>query len=319
MVAISIATFPTRGPFLRDPIISEVKSGRDKKLVYIQGQKTTIPPLNSNKESVYKLSDISTSGCAYLNFPFNDSNNGVNKEAVLKKKGKIRKDIYRTSYADQVIMEEKISHNPISNGIYGRPIGKSKKEIPSNYLKKGDGEKIKYHVKPQETSRLFVKPPLPTEIPIIPKPNNKNYITINALDVIHSIPKNVKPPPRYYVNKKNYGRKPKYLDKRIQELEQQNLEKEKEEIKNELEHKQKGSRNLVCIPSAQREAILQGLKDNYKALNNQYQKMSLISDTVPKIIKKTNMEKQLKQYEKDIQKFEFPNIYVDMSSAPHYI
>ena len=30
------------------------------------------------------------------------------------------------------------------------------------------------------------------------------------------------------------------------------------------------------------------------------------------------MEKQLKQYEKDIQKFEFPNIYVDLSSAPQY-
>jgi len=316
MVAISVATFPTRGPFLRDPIISEVKSGKDKKLVYIQGQKTTIPPINSNNESVYKLSDLSSSGCAYLNYPFNDSINRINNEAILKNKGKIRKDIYRTIYADKVIMEEKISHNPISNGIYGPPRGKAKKEIPSNYLKKGDGERIKYHVKPQETSRLFVKPPLPTEIPIIAKPNNKDYVTINALDAIHSTPKNVKPPPRYYVNKKDYGRKPKYLNKRIEELEKLRLEKEKEEIIKELDHKQKGTRNLVCIPSAQREAILQGLKDNYKALNNQYQKMSLISDTVPKIIKKTNMEKQLKQYEKDIQKFEFPNIYVDVSSAP---
>jgi len=33
------------------------------------------------------------------------------------------------------------------------------------------------------------------------------------------------------------------------------------------------------------------------------------------IFRKTNMEKQLKQYEKDIQKFEFPNIYVDLSSS----
>jgi len=54
MVAISVATFPTRGPFLRDPIISEVKAGKDKKYVYIQGQRTTIPPINSNTESVYK-------------------------------------------------------------------------------------------------------------------------------------------------------------------------------------------------------------------------------------------------------------------------
>jgi len=69
------------------------------------------------------------------------------------------------------------------------------------------------------------------------------------------------------------------------ELEKQILEKEKEEIINEFEHKQKGARRLVCIPSAQKESILQGLKDNYQALNNQYQKMSLVSDTVPKIIK----------------------------------
>jgi len=318
MVAISVATFPTRGPFLRDPIISEVKAGKDKKYVYIQGQRTTIPPINSNTESVYKLSDISTSGCAYLNFPFNDSSNGVNNEVSLINKGKIRKGIYRSIYADKVRKEEQISHNSISNGIYGPPRGKSKKEIPSNYLKKGDGEKIKYHAKTQESSRLFKKPPLPTEIPIIPKPNNKDYITINALDAIHSTPKNVKPPPRYYVNKKDYGQKPKYLNKRMAELEKQILEKEKEEIISEFERKQRGSRRLVCIPSAQKESILQGLKDNYQALNNQYQKMSLVSDTVPKIIKKTNMEKQLKQYEKDIQKFEFPNIYVDLTNAPQY-
>jgi len=31
-----------------------------------------------------------------------------------------------------------------------------------------------------------MKPPLPIEIPVIPKPNNKDYITINALDAIHS-------------------------------------------------------------------------------------------------------------------------------------
>ncbi|ORX56004.1 hypothetical protein BCR36DRAFT_410040 [Piromyces finnis] len=319
MVAISVATFPTRGPFLRDPIISEVKAGKDKKYVYVQGQKTIIPPLNSNNESVYKLSDISTSGCAFLNYPFNDSDKGINHEAILKNKGKIRKDIYRSIYSDKVKLEEHKSHNPISNGIYGLPFGKAKKTNPSNYLKKNDGEKIKYHVKSQESSRLFIKPPLPTESPIISKPNNKDYITINALDAIHSTPKNVKPPPRYYVNKKDYGKKPKYLDKRMFELEQQKLKKEKEEIINEFERTQKGTRHLVCIPSAQKEIILQGLKDNYQTLNNQYQKMSLISDTVPKIIKKTNMEKQLKQYEKDIKKFEFPNIYVDLSSAPQYL
>jgi len=69
------------------------------------------------------------------------------------------------------------------------------------------------------------------------------------------------------------------------ELEQQRLEKEKEEIINEFERINRGTRHLVCIPSAQKESILQGLKDNYQALNNQYQKMSLVSDTVPKIIK----------------------------------
>jgi len=50
-------------------------------------------------------------------------------------------------------MEEYKSHNPISNGIYGLPQGKGKKEIPNNYLRKGDGEKIKYHVKTQGKKR----------------------------------------------------------------------------------------------------------------------------------------------------------------------
>ncbi|KAG4084844.1 hypothetical protein H8356DRAFT_1322875 [Neocallimastix lanati (nom. inval.)] len=314
MVAISVATFPTRGPFLRDPIVSEVKSGKDKKLVYIQGQKTALPPLNPQNESVYKLSDISTSGCAFLNYPNNNSVNATNNIAH-KNNGKIRKGLYRSIYADKIRKEEQKNREPISNGIYGLPKGKGKKEIPSNYLRKGDGEKIKYHAKTQETSRLFMKPPLPFEIPIIPKPNNKDYITINALDAIHSTPKNVKPPERYYINKKDYGKNPNYLYKRIAELEQQKLEKEKEEVRNEFEKNQKRIGHLVCIPSAQKESILQGLKDNYQSLHNQYQKMSLMADTVPKIFKKTNMEKQLKQYEKDIQKFEFPNIYVDLSSS----
>jgi len=105
MVAISVATFPTRGPFLRDPIVSEVKTGKDKKLVYIQGQKTTIPPVNPQNETVYTLSDISTSGCAYLNYPFNDSIGSTN-DITHKTNGKIRRGLYRSIYANKVKAEE---------------------------------------------------------------------------------------------------------------------------------------------------------------------------------------------------------------------
>jgi len=80
--------------------------------------------------------------------PNNNSVNATNNIAH-KNNGKIRKGLYRSIYADKIRKEEQKNREPISNGIYGLPKGKGKKEIPSNYLRKGDGEKIKYHAKTQ--------------------------------------------------------------------------------------------------------------------------------------------------------------------------
>lgn len=62
----------------------------------------------------------------------------------------------------------------------------------------------------------------------------------------------------------------------------------------------------------------QGLKKNWKELQKEFQLLPMVTDTVPKIKRKTQLEKQLKELEKDIDLIERnPIIYVcrDQESA----
>lgn len=44
----------------------------------------------------------------------------------------------------------------------------------------------------------------------------------------------------------------------------------------------------------------QGLRSNWEALQQVYKKLSLLTDTIPKKTRKTKMEDELKQIEKDM-------------------
>jgi len=54
------------------------------------------------------------------------------------------------------------------------------------------------------------------------------------------------------------------------------------------------------MSEAEREAILSGLKQNWDELHPQYQSLSVVTDTIPKRMKKERIENEMKAIEKDI-------------------
>jgi uncharacterized protein YpuA (DUF1002 family) len=84
------------------------------------------------------------------------------------------------------------------------------------------------------------------------------------------------------LTKKDYGRAPDYLVKKIESTIAE--KKKNEEEKAAAEAAAKVYRNgLVQLPEDERLRILDGLKANWEKLNSDYQKLSLTVDTVPKI------------------------------------
>ncbi|KAI9145048.1 calmodulin-binding-domain-containing protein [Paraphysoderma sedebokerense] len=176
---------------------------------------------------------------------------------------------------------------------------------PEKYLRKGDGFKVKAEVPRIVSERTFKKPAVPKGISDIPTTSKKDFVRLNALNNIHSPPKQLPKAPSAYVDKKDYGKAPEYLLKRKEELIQAKVKEA--DITEESEQKP----GLILLPEDERLKLLEGLKNNWEKLNSDYQKLSLTVDTVPKIARKVNIEQQLKRIEEDIQKFSHQNIYVN--------
>lgn len=64
------------------------------------------------------------------------------------------------------------------------------------------------------------------------------------------------------------------------------------------EYLKKGA--LRTMSDEEREAILNGLKQNWDELHHQYQSLSVVTDTIPKRMKKEKLENDMKLLEKDI-------------------
>lgn len=158
------------------------------------------------------------------------------------------------------------------------------------------------------------KPPVPDPFkdrPLLGIKTNKNFISQNAVDTIMTVPK--KPEnnlvdtrngdkfPLYpsglapvYIKKKDFGNTPSYI---IQRKEQS--EKAKQEYDAYMaEYFKKGA--LRTMSEGEREAILNGLKQNWDELHHKFQSLSVVTDTIPKRIKKEALENEMKLLEKDI-------------------
>lgn len=68
------------------------------------------------------------------------------------------------------------------------------------------------------------------------------------------------------------------------------------------EHFRRGA--MRCLTSEERQAILQGLKANWGEIHEQYQGLSVVTDTAPKKNRKERMEAEMKQLERDIETIE---------------
>nr|XP_056713765.1 enkurin-like [Euleptes europaea] len=153
--------------------------------------------------------------------------------------------------------------------------------------------------------------PRRTERPIMGIRSKKNFITANAAEAIMQVAKkplracvDVRKGDKFliddsglvkkYLIKKDFGAVPRYL-KRQNEAARRAKEESDNQIKETLS--QKGPKR---ISKAEREDLLEGLKNNWEELNHAFQNMSVAVDTIPRKLYREKLETQMKQLEHDI-------------------
>lgn len=93
---------------------------------------------------------------------------------------------------------------------------------------------------------------------------------------------------------KEFGQVPGYILTRKEET-----ERAQEEYESYMaEYFKRGA--LRAMSDDEREAILNGLKQNWDELHKAYQSLSVVIDTLPKKMKKEKLETEMKLLEKDI-------------------
>ncbi|ESN97142.1 hypothetical protein HELRODRAFT_85777 [Helobdella robusta] len=161
------------------------------------------------------------------------------------------------------------------------------------------------------------KPPVPkvTEKPVMGVQSNKNFIVENAIQNITAAPR---VPERtfvdsrhgekqpldasglypVYLNKKDFGKTPIYLEKRKMELEQNEADMrayvEMNERKNQMKRMTEDERNI----------IIKGLKDNWEYVYKDYLALPMVIDTPMKKSMKERMERDMEQLERDARLIE---------------
>ncbi|XP_052861408.1 enkurin [Anopheles cruzii] len=104
-----------------------------------------------------------------------------------------------------------------------------------------------------------------------------------------------------YMCKPKFGKIPQYLTRRKKDLAVQ-----KERL---VEETAQQKPRCSYISQEERVELLRGLKQNWEKLQQEYQSLPLLTDTVPKMIRKAKLENNLKQLEKDILTIE-NNLYI---------
>ncbi|VEN53666.1 unnamed protein product [Callosobruchus maculatus] len=196
---------------------------------------------------------------------------------------------------------------------------------PSNYLKKHTGKPSYTSCQPIKEPKSCLprlKDPLPDfkNLEAPPEHPTKNFVAENI-----KAAKNMKvkePDPRtvidnrgksiemhkaglepVYIKAMTFGRTPKYLE-RFMAIREAEYQKKKDST---------GVQQPLCryITRDQREKLLSGLKQNWEELQKIYQGLPILTDTIPKKFRKSKLEAELKQLEKDIVFIErHPYIYV---------
>lgn len=243
-----------------------------------------------------------------------------------------RSQRYTSRYSETVKAEANSKKSP--GKLYG-PKGGVKPD-PKQYVKKGHGETIrpKKSVKKEVASPTVLvpkpEPRLPAEIQRkVPRHNEtaklaprttKDYVRSNFQETTSISPR--KNTPKYidkpggtggrhniqpsYSSKPTYGKTPKYLTQRKQELQtardqQQSAALESDETK-----------SMQQISPQEHQDILNGLKANLDLVQKEYQGLSMVTDTISKKQRRKRLEAEIGQLEADISKLErYQQIFVD--------
>ena len=120
----------------------------------------------------------------------------------------------------------------------------------------------------------------------------------------------MKQEPQRYVQKKDYGQVPKYLTKIKKEIDEEYLivkemQTQEEEAK---------SRERYLISDEERKVLIDSLKKKWDVLHHEYQGIiTRVTKNNPLGLKnlKENLEKEMSQIEKDIDKLSKNYIFVD--------
>ena len=111
--------------------------------------------------------------------------------------------------------------------------------------------------------------------------------------------------PPQYRNKADYGKVPAYLSDVKQEIEREN-QMIAEYLRGGQEEYDEYDADEVELGQEEAEALIDALKTKWDDTNQKYQKMCHMVklDTIGKVRRKENLEKELNQLEKDIESLE---------------
>lgn len=179
---------------------------------------------------------------------------------------------------------------------------------PDKYLRKDEGIRRLYDRPKTAHPRCTVRrPPIP-HLDELRKAqsmqnlhNEKNFKRIN-IERAKSAFLRGKPGPKcfeqtapVYIKQPKYGNVPRYLTKINEQL--RTLEIESKRRQEELKSQ---NNDIRIVSQKEKDELLAGLQVNWDLMQKEYQKMPLLIDTVPKMIRKTKLENNLKSLEKDI-------------------
>lgn len=180
---------------------------------------------------------------------------------------------------------------------------------PDKYLKKDEGVQRCYQRPKTSHPRCTLRrPPIPhlDELKKAQSMQNieeeKNFKVINIKRAKSAFLRNKPEPkcfeqtPPVYINTPKFGKVPKYLLNIKEQLQRMEIDakKRQEEIEGDRE------KNIRFISQEEKNKLLEGLQHNWDVMQKEYKKMPLLIDTVPKMLRKTKLENQLKSLERDI-------------------
>jgi hypothetical protein len=207
--------------------------------------------------------------------------------------------------------------HPITGGWRSMGLPKGGYKInPEKFIRKNHQYKIIPEPERIKSNNEIRKPPVVTiyDKPIMGLKSQKNYVKSNAVDAILMQPRKRKIKGDndldYYLNKKEYGKVPNYLE-RAKTATQRRIY-ENFEIQRENERYEQSKKKV--IDDNELSLLKEGLQKRLNNLRQQYGKITHRRrfDTLTTKNYKENLEKEIEIVEKDLEKLNKDKVIVDL-------